>query len=103
MLLEAEYTGLESARSRLNILPFDQAVLLNEAKIMYKVVNVIAPQYIKDLFQLRTDTIPNNSLRSVSNNNFTIPMIWNAVPSAVKNAWTINDFKRKMINWVSDA
>ena len=74
VILEAEYTDLESARSRLNILSFDQAVLLNKAKIMYKVVNVIAPQYIRDLFQLRADTLTNNSLRSVSNNNSTIPM-----------------------------
>ena len=54
--LEADYTDLESARSRLNILSFDQDVLLNKAKIMYKVVNVIAPQYIRYLFQLRADT-----------------------------------------------
>ena len=73
---------------------------------MYKVVNVIAPQYIKDLFQSRADTLPNNSIRSVSNNNFTIPVlrtslfkgslsysgpvIWNAIPSDVKNASSIN-------------
>ena len=72
---------------------------------MYKVVNVIAPQYIRDLFQLRADTLTNNSLRSVSYNNFTIPMprtslfkdllsysapvIWNAIPSDVKNGSTI--------------
>ena len=67
---------------------------------MYKVVNVIAPQYIRNLFQLRAVTLPNNSLRSISNNNFTVPMprtslfkdslsysgpvIWNAIPSDVK-------------------
>ena len=43
IILEAKYTELESARSRLNILTFDQAVLLNKTKIMFKVVNVIAP------------------------------------------------------------
>ena len=106
VVLEAEYIALESTRSRLNILSFDQAVLLNKAKIMYKVVNVIAPQYIRDLFQSRADTLPNNSIQSVSNNNFTIPMprtslfkgslsysglvIWNAIPADVKNASSIN-------------
>ena len=119
VILEVEYKNLESARSRLNILSFDQAVFLNKAKIMYKVVNVIAPQYIRDIFQLREDTLPNNSLRSVSNNNFTFPMprtslfkdslsysgpaIWNAIPSDVKNVSTINAFTRKMINWIKDA
>ena len=33
---------------------------------MYKTVNVIAPQYMR-YFQLRADTLTNNSLRSVSN------------------------------------
>ena len=86
---------------------------------MYKVVNVIAPQYIRDIFQLRADTLTNNSLRSVSNNNFTIPMprtslfkdslsysgpvIWNAIPSDVKNASAINDFTLKMITWIRGA
>ena len=86
---------------------------------MYKVVKDIAPQYIRELFQLRADTLTNNSLRSVSNNNFTIPMprtslfkdrlsysgpvIWNAILSDVKKASTINDFTRKMINWIRDA
>ena len=36
---ENEYIDLESARIKLNILSFDQAVLLNKAKIMYEVVN----------------------------------------------------------------
>ena len=117
VIVEAEYTNLESARSRLIILSFDQAVFLNKAKVMYKVVKVIAPQYIRDLFQLRADTLTNNSLRSVSNNNFTIsmpraslfkdslsgPVIWTAILSDVKNALTINNFTRKIINLIRDA
>ena len=47
VVLEAEYTALESARTRLIILSFDQAVLLNNTKIMYKVVNDIALQYMR--------------------------------------------------------
>ena len=30
-------------------------------------------------------------------------VIWNAIPSDVKNASTINDFTRIMINWIRDA
>ena len=119
VILEAEYTNLESARSMLNILSFDQVVLLNKTKIMYKVVNVLALQYVRDLFHLRAVTLPNNSLRSISNNNFTIPMqrislfkdslsysgpvIWYAFPSDVQNASSINAFTRKMINWIRGA
>ena len=86
---------------------------------MYKVLNVIAPQYIRDLFHLRAVTLPNHSLQSVSNNNFRVPMprtslfkdslsysgpvIWNAIRSFMKNASTINAFTRKLINWIRDA
>ena len=31
------------------------------------------------------------------------PVIWNAIPSDVKHTSTINDFTRKIINWIRDA
>ena len=40
---------------------------------MYKVPNGLVPQYVVDLFQSRADSLPNTSLGSVSNHNFTIP------------------------------
>ena len=51
---------------------FDQNVFVNKAKTMYKVANGLVPQCIVDLFQSRADSLPNTSLRSVSNHNFTI-------------------------------
>ena len=50
IILGTEYSDLDSARRRLDILSFDQNVLVNKAKIMYKVVHDMFPQYIKDLF-----------------------------------------------------
>ena len=50
IILGTEYSDLDSARRRLNILSFDQNVLVNKAKIMYKVVHYMVPQYIKGLF-----------------------------------------------------
>ena len=57
----------------------------------------LVPQYIVDIFQSSADSVPNTSLGSVSNNNFTIPqpkcslykeslsysgpVIWNAIPT----------------------
>ena len=59
---------------KLNILPFDQNVFLKKkAKIMFKVANGLIQQYIIGLFQSRADSLPNTSLRSVSNENFTFP------------------------------
>ena len=58
---------------QLKILPFGQNVFLNKAKTMYKVANGLIPRYIIDLFQSRADSLPNTSLWSVSNQNFTIP------------------------------
>ena len=49
IILENEYSDLENARRRLNILSFDQYLFLNKSKTMYKVVNYMVPQYIKDI------------------------------------------------------
>ena len=110
VILEHEYEDLDSARMQLKILSFDQNVFLNKAKAMYKVANGLIPRYIIDLFQSRADSLPNTSLRSVSNQNFTIPKpkcslykeslsysgpvggIWNAIPTEIKKSSTINAF-----------
>ena len=92
IILGTEYSDHDSARRRLDILSFDQNVLVNKAKIMG---HDMVPQYIKDLFQLRADTVPDTSLRSVSNPNISLfnnslsysgPVIWNTIPSDVKNS-----------------
>ena len=58
---------------QLKILSFDQNIFQNKAKTMYKVANGLIPRYVIDLFQSRADILPNTSLKSVSNQNFTIP------------------------------
>ena len=114
VILENQYENLESAMKKLNMLSFDQNVFVNKDKTMYKVANGLVPQYIVDLFQSRADSLPNTSLRSVSNHNFTIPqpkcslyteslsysgpVIWNAIPSDIKQSSTINAF---VINYLT--
>ena len=101
---------------QLKILSFDQNVFLNKAKTMYKVANGLIPRYIIDLFQSRADSLPNTSLRSVSNQNFTIPkpkctlykeslsysgpVIWNAIPTEIKKSSTINAFTNTLRAWI---
>ena len=116
VILENQYENLESAIKKLNMLSFDQNVFVNKAKTMYKVANGHVPQYIVDLFQSRADSLPNTSLRSVSNHNFTIPqpkcslykeslsysgpVIWNAIPTDMKKSSTINAFVNKLRDWM---
>ena len=54
IILGTEYSDLDSARRRLDILSFEQNVLVNKAKIMYKMVHDMVPQYIKDLFSAKS-------------------------------------------------
>ena len=116
VILENQYENLESAIKNLNMLSFDQNVFVNKAKTMYKVSNGLVPQYIVDLFQSRADSLPNTSLRSVSNHNFTIPqpkcslykeslsysgpVIRNAIPTDIKKSSTINAFVNKLRDWL---
>ena len=64
---------LADARNHLQLLSFDETVFLQKAKIMYKIVNNIAPEYLSDLFQMRNANDTGSNLRSVSNKNFVIP------------------------------
>ena len=73
IILGGEYIDFETAKSSLHILSFEQNVFFNKAKNMLKVANNLIPQYICDLFQRRSDSVLNASLRSVSNQNFYIP------------------------------
>ena len=56
------------------MLLFSESLFLQKAKVMYKVSNNIAPEYLTDLFKMRESN--SNStlhLRSVSNKHFQIP------------------------------
>ena len=64
---------LANARNHLQLLSFDETVFLQKAKIMYKIANNIAPEYLSDLFQMRNANDTGSNLRSVSNKNFVIP------------------------------
>ena len=72
-ILRNQYTGFEGAKSDLNIQSFEESLFLNKAKVMYKIANNMIPSYVCDLFQRRSDSIINTTLRSVSNDNFIIP------------------------------
>ena len=74
LILRNEYSNLEEAQNRLNMLSFSVSVFLQKAKVMYKVSNNIAPEYLTDLFKMRESNSNSTlNLRSVSNKHFLIP------------------------------
>ena len=57
------------------MLSFEESVFLNKAKMIFKVVNHLIPEYVCHLFERRLVDSLNMSLRSISNCNqiFNIP------------------------------
>ena len=53
LILSQDYTDIQEALKRLNILSFDQVIFLNKAKLMYNVYNDIAPVYLHEFFIMR--------------------------------------------------
>ena len=53
LILRNGYSNLEEAQNHLNMLSFSESVFLQKAKVMYKVLNNIAPEYLTDLFKMR--------------------------------------------------
>ena len=120
LILRHESTNLEEARNRLKMLSFSENLVLQKAKVMYKVANRIAPEYLIDLFQMRNvninDTLSN--LRSAANRNFLIPkakiglfksslsysgaIVWNSIPIEIKHATSIRSFTIKCASWLKN-
>ena len=120
LILRHEYTNLKEARNRLKMLSFSENLFLQKTKVMHKVANRIAPQYLMDLFQMQNvninDTLSN--LRSVANRNFLIPKPkiglfknslsysratdWNSIPTEIKNATSIISFTIKCASWLKN-
>ena len=69
IILGKDYTHLAEARNHLKMLSSDENVFLQKAKVMYKIVNNIAPEYLTDFFQMRNANDTGSNLRSVSNKN----------------------------------
>ena len=56
---------LAEAHNFLKMLTFDESVFLQKAKVMYKIVNNIAPEYLTG-FQMRSANDTGSNLLSVS-------------------------------------
>ena len=67
LILQDEYIDFDNAKSTLKMLAFGESVFLNKAKMMFKVVNHLIPEYVCRLFERRAVDSLNMSLRSISN------------------------------------
>ena len=119
IILGNEYIDFESAKSSLKILSFEQSVFLNKAKVMFKVANGLVPQYISDMFKRRSKIAQNTSLRSITNENFTIPkpslalykksisysgpVVWNSIPNEIKHSLKISSFSDNVKKWITSS
>ena len=118
LILSQDYTDIQEALKRLNILSFDQDIFLNKAKLMYKVYNNIAPVYLHELFQMRDINLDNtaSNLRSVAHKNYLLPqakcnlykgsfsysgvVVWNSLPTSIKLASSLDTFVKKCTEWL---
>ena len=50
-IVAQDYKDIQEALERLHILSFDQIIFLNEAKLMNKVYNNLAPVYLHEMFK----------------------------------------------------
>ena len=77
LILGKDYTTLDEARNKSDILSFEETIFIHKAKVMFKIATNAAPIYLTDLFQMRGDMQNLNSsqlnLRSTANRNFLIP------------------------------
>ena len=99
------------------MLSFDKSVFLNKAKIMYKVYNNLAPNYLQELFHMRNVNLNNTASNSVAQNNYVVPQakcnlfkgnltfsgvtIWNSILS-IKMSPSLYIFVKRCINWMKD-
>ena len=106
------------------MLSFDQSAFPNKAKLMYKVYNNLAPNYLQELLHMRDVNLNNtaSNLRSVAQNNYVVPqakcylfkgsltfsgvIIWNSIPLRIKMSPSLDIFvkscMKSCINWMKD-
>ncbi len=118
LILAEQYIDLNSSMQLLRILNFEESVFLQKAKTMYKITNNLAPHYLCDLFEMRSNHVQNTdlTLRSMTNRNYMVPkprnnmfksslsysgaIIWNSIPLEIREAGSLNVFSNTCLTWM---
>ena len=116
IILDYNVDDINEAMKTLKIMSVYDRLYLRKAKFMFKIYNNLTPQYITDHFTLRNNVLDTNvSLRSSTTGCFVPPkprteyfkhslrysgcLVWNSLPTRVKNAETLDTFHNRCIKW----
>ena len=109
-----DYTSVSHAMEIMNSLNIHDRIILQKAKVMYKVSKGLVPGYISDLFYKDNKIYTN--LRTSSKTNYTTPRprleqfkesisysgpsIWNKIPESIRSMNTVDSFTTHFIRWL---
>jgi len=114
-LISIQKESKEKLAGKLKILPIKDRICLRKAKLMYRIANNSAPEYLQSLFKYR---LPGNTphLRSMSTKHYKTPkpnkelfkksfqysgaFLWNNIPVEIRNAHSISCFQTQYIKWL---
>ena len=100
----------------LNWLPLKSRIVFNQLVLVYKALNNLAPEYLKDLL-LYTNEVHGYGLRSSTGSlypplpqialfknsfSYSSTLLWNKLPNDVRLSTTLNTFKAKCNKYIKD-
>lgn len=115
-LIQDQYVeNFQDAMNNIKVLTIHERIFLRKAKLMYKVSRKSIPVYLSNIFHQRdADGTPN--LRSIRRKNYIIPrpkkelfkksfqytgpIIWNNIPSNIRQAPSISSFHNQCLKWM---
>ena len=110
IILKVDYiTPSVEMSQRLRWMTVSQRINYNKAVLTYNALNNLTPAYISD-FLTPTPIAYNRNLRSsektrtsfyTSSFTVSVPTLWNTFPTSVKQATSLNTFKRAIIEFIS--
>ena len=118
IILDYNVENILESMKELKILTIYERLFLRKSKFMFKVYKSETPLYINEMFNLRAVNENLPVLRSSVSSNFTTPrpnreifkqsitysgpIVWNSLPSELKNLDTVNSFHNYLIKWLKN-
>ena len=116
IILDYNVENVLESMKKLKILTIYERLFLRKSKFMFKVYKSETPLYINEMFNLRAVNENLPVLRSSVSSNFTTPrpnreifkqsitysgpIVWNSLPSELRNLDTVNSFHNYLIKWL---
>ena len=100
--------------SELNWMMFPDRVIYHKAILMYKIMHILAPSYLSNIFTLPCE-VHERSLRFTTENLLYVPKpklelyrdslaysgskIWNSIPKHIRNSTSLQQFRKNCLEW----